>query len=108
MSPICMREVTDDITTTSPATTTTTNFDDSVTLEGGDGYSYGNVFAINRNGYYGPVCDDGWSSSTAHVVCRYRRSQIIPHCSTEAFLLGHSVSAFETFTCEKDWPIEFF
>ena len=62
-----MREVTDDTTT---ATTTTTNVDDSVTLEGGDGYSYGNVFAINWNGYYGPVCDDTRSTAMANVVCR--------------------------------------
>ena len=39
-------------------------------LVGGNGYSSGNVFVDNRNGHFGPVCDDGWSNTSATVVCR--------------------------------------
>ena len=39
-------------------------------LVGGNGVTFGNVFVINRNGYYGPVCDDGWTNTSASVVCR--------------------------------------
>merc|ERR1719348_1442439 len=37
---------------------------------GGHGYKEGNVYATNRNGYFGPVCDDGWGSDEARVVCK--------------------------------------
>ena len=33
--------------------------------------STGNVFAVNRNGYFGPVCDDHWTDTEADTVCRY-------------------------------------
>ena len=39
-------------------------------LVGGNGYSSGNVFVGNRNGYFGPVCDDGWTNTSATIVCR--------------------------------------
>ena len=29
------------------------------------------MYATNRNGYFGPVCDDGWGQNEANVVCRY-------------------------------------
>ena len=41
-----------------------------VTLVGGDGSSYGNVFMTNSAGFYGPVCDDGWTQQDAAVACR--------------------------------------
>merc|ERR1719275_203602 len=41
----------------------------SVFLVGGDEKS-GNVFAINSNRSYGPVCDDVWGENQANVVCR--------------------------------------
>ena len=44
--------------------------DHHVELWGGDGVSYGNVFAVNRNGYFGPVCDDNWTNTEASTVCR--------------------------------------
>merc|ERR1712226_1063993 len=59
-------------TTSAPATTTTvstTLYNYTVELQGGDGRSYGNVFATNRNGIFGPVCDDSWSYKEADVVC---------------------------------------
>jgi hypothetical protein len=43
---------------------------DHVELRGGDGYSTGNVFAVNSNGFLGSVCDDGWSTGQAYIVCR--------------------------------------
>jgi hypothetical protein len=41
-----------------------------VELRGSDGYSRGNVFAVNSLGYLGPICDDNWSQVEAIVVCR--------------------------------------
>ena len=41
-----------------------------VELIGGNGNSYGNLFVTNDNGYFGPVCDDGWTDTAATVVCR--------------------------------------
>ena len=42
----------------------------NVVLIGGDGYTTGNVFAVNSNGILGPVCDDLWYNVDASVVCR--------------------------------------
>jgi len=75
-APICQRDVQDSTTstrtTTSRTTTsgTTTSYDYHIELRGGDGYSRGNVYAVNKQGNFGPVCDDAWSSNDAHVVCR--------------------------------------
>ena len=41
-----------------------------VELIGGNGYSSGNVFVVNHNGYFGPVCHDGWTNTSATIVCR--------------------------------------
>ena len=46
------------------------SFSDRIELHGGDGFSYGNVFATNLNGYFGPVCDDGWGDIEATIVCQ--------------------------------------
>jgi len=43
---------------------------DNVQLKDGNGYNTGNVFALNRNDYFGPVCDDDWSDVAATVVCK--------------------------------------
>ena len=43
-------------------------------LIGGNGVSSGNVFVVNSNGFYGPVCDDGWTDTEATVVCKYEGS----------------------------------
>ena len=43
-----------------------------VVLIGGQGFSSGNVYATNRNGFYGPVCDDGWTDADATTVCKYK------------------------------------
>ena len=47
-----------------------------VLLVGGAARGSGNVFVVNRNGFYGPVCDDNWSDTAATVVCKYK---IISH-----------------------------
>ena len=39
-------------------------------LRGGDGYSFGNVWAVNRNGDFGPVCDNFFGVNEADVICR--------------------------------------
>jgi len=70
-SPVCMRDLEDDLTTTpTPAPSSTTDYDYHVELQGGNGVSTGNVFAVNRNGYFGPVCDDHWTDTEADTVCR--------------------------------------
>merc|ERR1719341_1034005 len=70
-SPICQKDV-DDPTTSTPYTSTypTSLGPSTVVLRGGDGYSSGNVYATNIYGYFGPVCDDGWGTNEANVVCR--------------------------------------
>ena len=47
----------------------------TVELRGGENDSSGNVFVENAEGYYGPVCDDGWDDEDAGVVCRSVRVQ---------------------------------
>ena len=32
--------------------------------------SFGNVYAVNRKGVLGPICDIGWGDVDARVVCR--------------------------------------
>jgi len=41
-----------------------------VELQGGEDELSGNVFAVNSDGFFGPVCDDGWDNLAAMVVCR--------------------------------------
>ena len=41
-----------------------------VQLIGGSTDSEGNVFALNSENVWGPVCDDAWEDSNAQVVCR--------------------------------------
>ena len=54
--------------TQSPATTSTGH--NKVELIGGDNDRSGNVFALNREGYFGPVCDDTWGPVEANTVCQ--------------------------------------
>merc|ERR1712013_863623 len=68
-APICQRDIDLDTTTTAQPSTTTP-YSTHIELRDGNGYSSGNVFAVNSNGYLGPVCDDDWSSRDARVVCR--------------------------------------
>merc|ERR1712012_652891 len=41
-----------------------------VELQGGEDELSGNVFAVNSDGFFGPVCEDGWDINAATVVCR--------------------------------------
>ena len=41
-----------------------------VELQGGDGIRTGNVFVVNNNRFFGPVCDDLWTDTDATTVCR--------------------------------------
>jgi len=71
-SPICQTGYiqADTTTTLSPTNPTSTPIPlDTVQLVGGDGYSRGNVFTYNYEGYFGPICDDYWSLENARVVC---------------------------------------
>jgi len=77
---ICQREGLETSTTeasttstTTPTPTTTTPYGLHVELQGGfvgTSEAYGNVFAVNSNGAFGPVCDDNWGSDDVQVVCR--------------------------------------
>jgi len=71
-APICQMDLGLDITTTTTTTTleTTTPYSVHVELIDGDGYSSGNVFVVNSDNFYGPVCDDAWVDTNAAVVCR--------------------------------------
>ena len=41
-----------------------------IELHGGNNKTSGNVHVVNGNGYFGPVCDEGWTNTSATVVCR--------------------------------------
>ena len=78
-SPICMKDASEPTSTTASSTSTSstpeptsTSYFNRVELLGNVGNSTyeGNVYAVNRDGYFGPVCDDGWSDAEANVVCR--------------------------------------
>ena len=67
-------------TSTVPSTTTTTAMVESTTSYGpyhvelrggyvGEDEAWGNVYAVNSNGYFGPVCDDGWGPIEVAIVC---------------------------------------
>jgi len=43
---------------------------DSVGLRGGNTTREGNVFVMDNEGYFGPVCDHNWSNRSANVVCK--------------------------------------
>ena len=58
-------------TTSSPEPTSTSYFN-RVELHGNGNSTYeGNVYAVNHEGYFGPVCNDRWGwGEEANVVCR--------------------------------------
>ena len=73
-------------TTTEGPTTTAPSY--YVELRGGsedEYWVYGNVYAVNSYGYFGPVCDDGWGEAEARVVCNQ---------------LGYPYGTFE---CRSHW-----
>merc|ERR1719342_1379824 len=68
-SPICQRgEV--DINVPAPTTVLPGPDEYYVELRGGDGFSSGNVFAMNSDGYFGAVTDLYWDNTAARIVCR--------------------------------------
>ena len=77
-SPICMRDASEPTSTSAPPTSTSstpeptsTSYFNRVELHGNGNSTYeGNVFAVNREDFFGPVCDDRWSDVEANVVCR--------------------------------------
>merc|ERR1711936_370787 len=75
-APLCMMELEQaPTTTTTTATTTSTTSTNhtflSTYLELRNGTeSSGNVYAVNRKGQFGPICDQGWDDIEARVVCR--------------------------------------
>lgn len=80
-SPICMKEPTPTTasstsTSTLPPTSSTpeptsTSYFNRVELLGNGNSSYeGNVYAVNRDEWFGPVCDDSWGQAEANVICR--------------------------------------
>lgn len=83
---------------TDPGTEPTDPTDpDYVELRGGDGASSGNVFAVNRNFFFGPVCDDYWDDRDASVVCR----QLGFNTGTAAYHFGNvpEVMAMDDVQC---------
>ena len=58
--------------TSTPAEPTSTSYFNRVELIGNGNSLYeGNVYAVNHDEFFGPVCDDGWGDAEANVVCRY-------------------------------------
>jgi len=76
--PLCKRDVTNEGPSSSTPYPTTSGLPwNYVELRGGVPGQSGNVYAVNKNGFFGPVCDDGIESSAsarsqrvANVVCR--------------------------------------
>ena len=76
-SPICMRDASEPTSTTAPSTSTSTipptsstpeptstSYFNRVELHGNGNSTYeGNVYAVNHDEFFGPVCNDGWVSS---------------------------------------------
>merc|ERR1712002_762400 len=105
-APICQWDGTTPTIPTIPTTTiqpTTTDPSHYVTLVGGGDESEGNVFARNRNGHIGPVCDDGWSTPHANVVCRQLGYSSGNYTRNSHFgISGGDVFAMDTVECEGD------
>ena len=85
-SPICMKDGSEPTSTTASSTSTSTvpptsstpeytstSYFNRVELIGNGNSLYeGNVYAVNHDEFFGPVCDDGWGAADANVVCRYK------------------------------------
>jgi len=110
-SPICQTDhmETSSTTTIDPTTDSSTTIIpsaatplDLVQLVGGDGYSSGNVIVQNSDGYFGPVCDDTWSSLIAGVVCAqlgFSRDNVTVY--TQSYFGRVSPNfAMDTLTCD--------
>ena len=70
-----------------------------VRLVGGSSYYEGRV-EVNYDGEWGTVCDDGWSSNDAYVVCRQLgfRSSGIPY-SNAYFGQGSGLILLDNVAC---------
>lgn len=83
-SPICMKDASEPTSTTASSTftstipptsstpkhTTTSYFNRVELIGNGNSLYEGNVYAVNHDEFFGPVCDDGWGDAEANVVCR--------------------------------------
>merc|ERR1711953_138466 len=70
-----------------------------IELRGGDGVSYGNVYAVNRLGTFGPVCDDEWGSDEANTVCRQLGFDYGRHYKESHFGVVPSAFAMDNVQC---------
>ena len=57
--------------TSNPEPTSTSYFNRVELIGNGNSLYEGNVYAVNHDEFFGPVCDDGWGDAEANVVCRY-------------------------------------
>ena len=57
--------------TPKPEPTSTSYFNRVELIGNGNSLYEGNVYAVNHDEFFGPVCDDGWGDAEANVVCRY-------------------------------------
>merc|ERR1711962_714908 len=105
VAPICQRGggvTTTTATTTTTESTTTTSRAHHIELKGGyitADYASGNVFAVNKNGFLGPVCDDGYDSHEAKVICRQLGYQYYTPTSGSRFGPVPSTFAMDSINC---------
>ena len=74
--------------------TVTLDQEKGLILSGGDSKTFGNVYAENKNGVFGPVCDDNWSTNEAKVACKQLDMDFSDGIPTTRSLFGIVPSKF--------------